>query len=116
MPRKEEDPDETGTRAGSVRHSVEQRRSSSTPQPAEKQAPSTTLDDLFGAHLRGERAIAAARRFISRYTEPRLTRSAVADFLRRRRDPLSPGDIDRCADEAIKRWMSSRANRYRGPR
>src|SRR5438552_685038 len=46
-------------------------------------APST-LGDLIDAHLRGERAIAAARRFISRNMEARLQRSAVVGFLRRR--------------------------------
>jgi hypothetical protein len=42
-----------------------------------------------------------------------LPRSAVVAFLRNRRDPLSPDEIERCADEAIERWLHSRANRYR---
>jgi hypothetical protein len=76
--------------------------------------------DILGAalagHFRCERAIAAARRFITRSIESTdLSRSAVVAFLRKRhRDPLAVDEIERCADEAMKRWLSSSANRYRG--
>jgi hypothetical protein len=41
-----------------------------------------------------------------------LVRSAVVAFLRNRRDPLSPDEIERCADEAIERWLRPWANRH----
>jgi hypothetical protein len=71
------------------------------------------LDHLLAAHFRYERANTAARRFISRSVDAGLPRSAVVAFLRNRRDPLPPEEIERCADEAIERWLRSRANRYR---
>ena len=71
-------------------------------------------DDIFTAHFRGERAIAAARRWISKNVNKTISSSDVAEFLKRRQEPLSPDEIDWCAREAMKRWMSSRANRYRG--
>jgi hypothetical protein len=74
------------------------------------------LDPALAAFFKYERAAAAARRFISRNKDAVLRRSAVVEFLRRRRDPLSPEDAERCATEALQRWMSSRANRYRKPR
>jgi hypothetical protein len=61
------------------------------------------LDHLLAAHFRYERANTAARRFISRSVDAVLPRSAVVAFLRNRRDPLSPDEIERCADEAIER-------------
>ena len=78
--------------------------------------PKTTgdLNALLAAHFRGERAIAAARRWISQNTNEILRRSDVMVFLRRRRDRLSEAEIEHCATEALNRWLSSRANRYRG--
>jgi hypothetical protein len=60
--------------------------------------------------------MAAARRFISKNTNATLRLSAVVEFLRHRRDPLSEASLEYCATEAINRWLSSRANRYRGAR
>jgi len=74
------------------------------------------LDEILAAHLRGERAIAAARRFISKNVNATLGKSDVVEFLRRRRDRLSEADIEYCAAEALKRWLSSRANRFRPAR
>jgi hypothetical protein len=68
---------------------------------------------MLAAHFRCERAIAAARRFISRNVNATLRRSDVVEFLRRRRDPLSAADIEYCANEAMDRQLASRANRYR---
>jgi hypothetical protein len=68
--------------------------------------------EMFAAYFRGERAIAAARRFISRNANPVLRRSDVVVFLRGRRDRLSEADIEHCATEALERWLASRANRY----
>jgi hypothetical protein len=74
---------------------------------------SDRLDAMLAAHFRTERAIAAARRFISGNTNATLRRSDVVEFLRRRRDPLSAADIEYCATEALERWLASPANRYR---
>jgi hypothetical protein len=74
------------------------------------------LDEILAAHFRSERAIAAARRFISRNVNPTLRRSDVVEFLGRRRDQLSAGEIEYCATEALERWLSSRANRFRPAR
>jgi hypothetical protein len=74
------------------------------------------LNAALATFFKYERTGEAARRFISRNKDAILPRSAVVEFLRRRRDPLSPEDIERCATEAMRRWMSSRANRYRRPR
>jgi hypothetical protein len=71
------------------------------------------LEEMLAAHFRCERAIAAARRFISRNTNARLARSDVVAFLRRRRDQLSATDIEYCATEAMERWLSSPAMRFR---
>ena len=71
------------------------------------------LEELFAAHFRGERAIAAARRFISKNVNATLRRSDVVEFLRHRRDQLSAADIEYCATEAMKRWLSSPAMRFR---
>jgi hypothetical protein len=71
------------------------------------------LDQMLAAHWRGERAIAAARRFISRNLNATVSRSDVAEFLRHRRDQLAEADIEYCATEAMERWVSSRANRRR---
>jgi len=73
----------------------------------------TDLAELLAAHHKYERANAAARRFISHCYATELRRSDVVSFLRRRRDPLSPDEIERCATDAIERWLSSRANRRR---
>jgi hypothetical protein len=67
------------------------------------------LEELFAAHFRGERAIAAARRFISRNSNVSLRRSDVVEFLRR----LSEGEVEYCATQAMERLLSSRANRFR---
>jgi hypothetical protein len=45
------------------------------------------LAGMLAAHLRGERAVAAPRRFISRNINATVRRSDVVEFLRRRRDP-----------------------------
>jgi hypothetical protein len=71
------------------------------------------LDHLLAAHFRYERANTAAGRFISRSVDAVLPRSAVLGFVRNRRNLLSPDEFERCADEAIERWLRSRANRYR---
>jgi hypothetical protein len=70
------------------------------------------LAGMLAAHLRGERAVAAPRRFISRNINATVRRSDVVEFLRRRRDPLSAADIEYCATEAMDRWLASPANRY----
>ena len=70
-------------------------------------------DDILSAHLRGERAIAVARRWISKNVNKTISSRDVAEFLKRRRELLSPDAIDWCAREAMNRWMASRANRYR---
>ena len=74
------------------------------------------LEELFAAHFRGERAIAAARRFISRNSNVSLRRRDVVEFLRHRRDRLSEAEVEYCATEAMNRWLSSRANRFRSRR
>jgi hypothetical protein len=79
-------------------------------------AMTATIDELLAAHFRYERANTATRRFISRSVDAVLPRSAVVGFLRNRRDPISSDDIERCADEAIERWLRSPANRYRAAR
>src|SRR5262249_22789229 len=66
----------------------------------------------FSAHLRRERAIAAARRFISASLAPGIKRSDVVALLRRRRDPLPEDEIVVAAEEALRRWLNSRANRW----
>ena len=71
------------------------------------------LEELFAAHFRGEGAIAAARRFISRNSNVSLRRSDVVEFLRHRRDRLSEAELEYCATQAMERWLSSRANRFR---
>jgi hypothetical protein len=40
----------------------------------------------------------------------------VVEFLRRRREQLPEADIEHCATEAMNRWLSSRANRFRSRR
>jgi len=65
------------------------------------------------ALFRSERAIDAARRFISRNVNATLRTSEVVEFLRRRREQLPEADIEHCATEAMERWLSSRANRFR---
>jgi hypothetical protein len=52
------------------------------------------LEELFAAHFRGERAIAAARRFILRNSNVSLRRSDVVEFLRHRRDRLSEAEVE----------------------
>jgi hypothetical protein len=42
-----------------------------------------------------------------------LRTSEVVEFLRRRREQLPEADIEHCATEAMNRWLSSRANRFR---
>ena len=71
------------------------------------------LEELFAAHFRGERAIAAARRFISRNANVSLRRREVVEFLHHRRDRLSEVEVENCATQAIERWLSARANRFR---
>jgi hypothetical protein len=71
------------------------------------------MGNIFAAHFRYERANGAARRFISKSTAVTISRRDIVAFLQRRRDPLPPGQIERCAEEAIERWLRSRANRYR---
>jgi hypothetical protein len=71
------------------------------------------LKGIFAAYFRDEHAITAARRFISRNTDATLRRSDVVLFLHRRRDQLSYAEIEYCATEALSRWRSSRANRFR---
>src|SRR5438270_7772065 len=77
------------------------------------QDPRDILGKALAAHFKYERANVASRRFLSRCTESIVRRSDIIEFLRKRREPLESGDIEQCADEAIKRWLSSRANRYR---
>jgi hypothetical protein len=79
-------------------------------------ARAMSAGDLFAAHFRCERAIAAARRFISRSINATLHRSDVISFLRHRRHRLAEVDIEYCATEAMNRWLSSRANRARIPK
>jgi hypothetical protein len=67
------------------------------------------LEEMLAAHFRGERAIAAARRFISRNSNVSLRRSDVVEFLRR----LSEGEVEYCATQAMEPLLSSRANRFR---
>ena len=71
------------------------------------------LNEMLVAHFRSERAIDAARRLISRNVNAPLRRSEVVEFLRRRREQLPEADIEHCATEAMERWLSSRANRFR---
>jgi hypothetical protein len=70
------------------------------------------LDEMLAAHFRAERAIAAARGFVSKNINTILRRSDVVEFLRHRRDQLSAADIEYCATEVVNRWVSSRANRF----
>jgi hypothetical protein len=72
--------------------------------------------EMLAEHLRGERSIAAARRFLSRNINATVRRSDVVEFLRRRRDPLSAADIEYCATEAMNRWLASPAMRFRPKR
>jgi hypothetical protein len=69
------------------------------------------FDEMLAAHFRGERAIAAARRFISRNVNATLRRSDVVEFLRRRRDRLPAADIEHCATEAMDRWIAAERRR-----
>jgi hypothetical protein len=69
------------------------------------------LDELLAAHFRGERAITAARRFISRNIAAVVRRSDVVEFLRRRRDQLPAADIEHCAIEAMNRWNAAEERR-----
>jgi hypothetical protein len=71
------------------------------------------LDQMLAAHFRCERAIAAARRFISGNVNATLRRSDVVEFLRHHRDQLAAADIEHCATETMKRWLSSRAMQFR---
>jgi hypothetical protein len=82
-----------------------------------RERPASSLSDMLAAHLRGERAIAAAKRFISRDLRhaPELRASDVAEFLERRREKLTADEVKMLASEAMTQWMNSRANRYRGP-
>jgi hypothetical protein len=83
-----------GGRAGAAR----------TPRRARRGRAMTgeRLDEMLTSYLRGERAIAAARRFISRNGDATLRRSNVVEFFRRRRDQLSAVDIEYCATGAIR--------------
>ena len=74
------------------------------------------LNEMLTAHFRSERAIDAARRFISRNVNATLRTSEVVEFLRRRREQLREADIEYCATEAMNRWLSSRPNRFRSRR
>jgi hypothetical protein len=71
----------------------------------------TDLAALFEAEMRRERAIAAARRWISRCELPELRRSDVVEFLRRRREPAPEDELAGIADEALRRYMSGEARR-----
>jgi hypothetical protein len=75
-----------------------------------------SLNEMLTAHFRRERAIDAARRFISRNVNATLRTSEVVEFLRRRREQLPEADIEHCATEAVNRWLSSRADRFRSRR
>jgi hypothetical protein len=70
------------------------------------------LNEMLATHFRDERAIAAARRFISSNTNATVGRSDVVEFLRHHRDQLAAADIEYCATETIKRWLSSRAMQF----
>jgi len=59
------------------------------------------LNEMLTAHFRSERAIDAARRFISRNVNATLRTSEVVEFLRRRREQLREADIEYCATEAM---------------
>jgi hypothetical protein len=74
------------------------------------------FNEMLTAHFRSERAIDAARRFISTNLNATLRRSEVVEFLRRRREQLPEADIEYCATEAMNRWPSSRPNRFRSRR
>jgi hypothetical protein len=69
------------------------------------------FDEILAAHFRGERAITAARRFISRNIAAVVRRSDVVEFLRRRRDRLPAADIEHCATEAMDRWIAAERRR-----
>ena len=71
------------------------------------------LNEMLTALFRSERAIDAARRFISRNVNATLRTSEVVEFLRHRRDRLSEAEVEYCATQAMERWLSSRANRFR---
>jgi hypothetical protein len=74
------------------------------------------FNEMLTALFRSERAIDAAQRFISRNVNATLRTSEVVEFLRRRREQLPEADIEHCATEAMNRWLSSRANRFRSRR
>ena len=71
----------------------------------------TDPERVSEAHFRRERAIASARRFISRFQAPKLCRSDVVALLRRRREPLPENELIGIADEALQQWMSSEERR-----
>lgn len=77
----------------------------------------TDLDTMLASHFRNERAIAAAKRYLSRELSSQRTVSVsdVVAFLQRRRDPIPDGEIAELARRAMHEWVNSRANRrYRG--
>jgi hypothetical protein len=74
------------------------------------------LNEMLTALFRSERAIDAARRFILRNVNATLRTSEVVEFLRHRRDRLSEAEVEYCVTEAMNRWLSSRANRFRSRR
>jgi hypothetical protein len=65
----------------------------------------------FAAHFARERAVAAARRFISRSKVPVLRRSDAVAFLRRRRERLREDEGADIADEALRLCMKAAENR-----
>ena len=71
------------------------------------------LNEMLTALFRSERAIDAARRFISRNVNATLRTSEVVEFLHHRRDRPSEAELEYCATQAMERWLSSRANRFR---
>ena len=75
------------------------------------------IEQLLANHLRYERAIAAAKRYLSRELREQRTVSTadVRAFLRRRRDRLPDEVIAALALRIMREWVNSRANRYRGP-
>jgi hypothetical protein len=70
------------------------------------------LEQMFAAHWRCERAIAAGRRYISPNSNAAVSQTDIREFLRRRRDRLSEAEVEYCSKQAMQRWLKSPANRW----